>query len=315
MNAAMQDGMRPGMGDMRRKILVRIARHDQPVRQNSGGRKRRSGGKLQALRSRPMLKRMRDLLEGSSLANQPLDPTEAARRAMRPQLRQRFYEQVLVEGGAGEFRVTLDGRVVNTPARRPLTVSAPALAEGLAAEWEAQRDLIDPSKMPLTRLANTIIDGVVRSLAEVAAEVASYLACDLVLYRAGHPQGLVERQASAWDPVLDWSQTALGARFKVTHGMIHVAQSPRALRAARIAIPHDPWQLGAMHAITTLTGSALIALAFAGKGMSLAQAWSAAHVDEDWNMEQWGYDELALERRACRLAEMQAAAEVLRAFW
>jgi len=262
-----------------------------------------------------MLKRMRDLLEGSSLANQPLDPTEAARRAMRPQLRQRFYEQVLVEGGAGEFRVTLDGRVVNTPARRPLTVSAPALAEGLAAEWKAQRDLIDPSRMPLTRLANTIIDGVVRSLAEVAADVANYLACDLVLYRAGHPQGLVERQAAAWDPVLGWSRMALGARFEVTYGMVHVAQSLQALRVMRNAIPDDPWQLGAIHAITTLTGSALIALAFAGKGVSLAQAWSAAHVDEDWNMEQWGYDELALERRARRFAEMQAAAEVLRAYW
>jgi chaperone required for assembly of F1-ATPase len=97
--------------------------------------------------------------------------------------------------------------------------------------------------------------------------------------------------------------------------MIHVAQSPQALRVMRNAIPDDPWQLGAIHAITTLTGSAFIALAFAGKGMSLAQAWSAAHVDEDWNMEQWGYDELALERRARRFAEMQAAAEVLRAYW
>jgi chaperone required for assembly of F1-ATPase len=258
---------------------------------------------------------MRDLLEGASPASQPLDPTEAARRAMRPQLRQRFYDQVLVEGGAGEFRVTLDGRVVNTPARRPLTVSARALAEALAAEWKAQRDLIDPSKMPLTRLANTIIDGVVRSLPEVAAEVANYLSCDLVLYRAGHPQGLVERQAAAWDPVLDWSRTVLGARFKVTHEMIHVAQSPQALRTTRNAIPGDPWQLGAIYAITTLTGSALIALAFAGKGISLAQAWSAAHVDEDWNMEQWGYDEVALECRACRFAEIQAAAEVLRACW
>jgi chaperone required for assembly of F1-ATPase len=101
----------------------------------------------------------------------------------------------------------------------------------------------------------------------------------------------------------------------VAHEMTHVAQSPQTLHAVRNAIPHDPWQLGAVHAITTLTGSALIALAFAGRAMSLAQAWSAAHVDEDWNMEQWGRDALAMERRACRFAEMQAAGEVLRAFW
>ena len=261
-----------------------------------------------------MLRRMRDLLEGAFLPNQPPDATDAARRAMRPQLRRRVYRQVTVETGAGEFRVALDGRVAQTPGRRPLAAPKQALAAALAAEWEAQRDVIDPSSMPLSRLANTIIDGVDRSLPQVAAQVESYLGCDLVLYRAGHPQGLVERQAAAWDPVLDWSQAALGARLRVAHEMTHVAQSPQALHAARNAIPRDPWQLGAVHAITTLTGSALIALALASRAMSLAQAWSAAHVDEDWNMEQWGRDELAMERRACRFVEMQAAAEVLRAF-
>jgi chaperone required for assembly of F1-ATPase len=61
----------------------------------------------------------------------------------------------------------------------------------------------------------------------------------------------------------------------------------------------------------TLTGSALIALALARGVLTLEQGWSAAHVDEDWNMEQWGRDELALERRTARLAEALAAAMVL----
>jgi chaperone required for assembly of F1-ATPase len=209
--------------------------------------------------------------------------------------------------------VTLDGRAVKTPARRLLTAPARALAEALAAEWVAQCGVVDPSKMPLTRLANTIIDGVAHSLSEVAAEVEKYLASDLVLYRADRPQGLVERQAAAWDSVLAWARESLGADFQPGQGMIHITQSPQALCAARAAIPCDPWRLGALHAITTLTGSALIALAFAGTAMSLAQAWSAAHVDQDWNMELWGHDKLALERRAYRFAEMQAAAQVLRA--
>jgi chaperone required for assembly of F1-ATPase len=255
---------------------------------------------------------MRDLLEGV-FASQPLDPTQAARRAMRPQLRRRFYERALIEMSEGELRVALDGRAVKTPARRPLTAPTRALAEALAAEWAAQRNVIDPSKMPLTRLANIIIDGVAHSRSEVAAEVEKYLACDLVFYRADRPEGLVERQAATWDPVLDWAQASWGARFAPVQGMIHVTQSPQALCAARAAIPRDPWRLGALHAITTLTGSALIALALAGGAMSLAQAWSAAHVDEDWNMELWGHDELALEHRAFRFAEMQAAAEVLQA--
>ena len=253
---------------------------------------------------------MRDLIE-SLFDSDPLDPMEAARRATHPRLRRRFYELATVENDTDEFRVTLDGRAVRTPAGRPLVAPTCTLAEALAAEWAAQRDVIDPAKMPLTRLANTILDGVTHSCPQVVAEVEKYLACDLVFYRAERPQGLVERQAAAWDLVLAWANTSLGARFEPVQGMMHVAQSAEALAATRDAIPRDPWRLGALHAITTLTGSALIALAFVGGAMSLEQAWSAAHVDEDWNMEQWGRDELALEQRAYRFAEMQAAAAVL----
>jgi len=258
-----------------------------------------------------MLRAMRELIE-SMFASEPLDPNEAARRGMRTQLHRRFYDRVGVDRRDGEFRVTLDGRGARTPAGRPLAAPSDSLAEAIAAEWAAQRDVIDPSKMPLTRLANTIIDGMARSRAAVAAEIEKYLACDLVFYRAESPSGLLERQATAWDRVLGWAHASLGARFETARGMVHVAQSPEALNAARQAIPCDPWRLGAVHAMTTLTGSALLALAFAADAISLDQAWSAAHVDEDWNMEQWGRDELALDRRAHRFTEMQAAAQVLR---
>jgi chaperone required for assembly of F1-ATPase len=185
------------------------------------------------------------------------------------------------------------------------------LAQALAAEWEAQRDVIDPARMPLTRLANSIIDGVVEVPGPVAAEVERYLACDLVFYRAPGPAGLVARQSAAWDPVLAWACDALGARFVLAEGIVFVAQPAPALAAADEAIPRDPWRLGAVHSVTTLTGSALIALALARGVLSVDVAWAAAHVDEDWNTDFWGRDELALERRASRFAEMQAAATVL----
>jgi chaperone required for assembly of F1-ATPase len=253
---------------------------------------------------------MRDLFEGI-FESEPSDPTEVARREMRPKLRQRFYTRAEVAGEGGEFAIVLDGRPVKTPARRPLAVPNSALAQALAAEWEAQRDVIDPARMPLTRLANTIIDGVVEAPAAVAAEVERYLACDLVCYRAPGPAGLVARQAAAWDPVLAWARDALGARFALAEGIVFIAQSPDALAAAGAVIPRAPWPLGALHSVTTLTGSALIALAFMRGALSLDAAWSAAHVDEDWNMDLWGRDALALERRAARFAEMQAAATVL----
>ena len=134
---------------------------------------------------------------------------------------------------------------------------------------------------------------------------------DLVFYRASGPEQLRERQAQHWDPILAWAREALGAQFKPAEGVVHIAQPPAALAAATAAIPTDPWRLGAIHAVTTLTGSALIALALARGALSADAAWQAAHVDEDWNMEQWGRDEMALKRRAFRLAEFQAAAMVL----
>ena len=254
---------------------------------------------------------MRDLFE-EIFANQPLDPTEAARRGMRPHLRRRFYARAEVAEGEDGFAVLLDGRPVKTPARRTLAAPTRALAEALAAEWEAQRDVVDPAKMPLTRLANSIIDGVADTPAAVAAEAEKYLASDLVCYRAEGPDGLVARQAGAWDPVIAWAREALGARFVVGEGMVFVVQPEAALAAARAALPRDPWRLGAFHAVTTLTGSALIALAVLNGRLGVEDAWRAAHIDEDWNMDFWGRDELALERRAARYAEMRAACLVLR---
>ncbi len=235
----------------------------------------------------------------------------AARRGARPALRKRLYDKAASVATAGGHAVRLDGKPVRTPAGGVLAAPSAALGEALAAEWDAQPDAIDPAKMPLTRLANAIIDGVAERPAPVAAEVEKYLASDLVCYRAGTPRGLSERQARHWNPILDWAREALNADFALGEGVVHVAQPQATLAAARAAIPSDPWRLGAVHAATTLTGSALIALALANGRLTVDEAWQAAHVDEDWNMEQWGRDEAALERRAFRFAEAQAAAKVL----
>ena len=254
---------------------------------------------------------MRDLFEDLS-AEKSADPMEAARRGMRPALRRRFYQAATVDDADGAGQVLLDGKPVRTPARRVLAAPTAPLAQAIAAEWAVQQEFIDPAKMPLTRLANTIIDGVADARDAVADEVAKYLGSDLVFYRADTPHKLVERQSRHWDPLIAWARDALGARFILSEGVMHVAQSEDALAAARNAIPHDPWRLGATHAMTTLTGSALIALALAHGVVTTAQAWDAAHVDEDWNLAQWGQDELVLDRRRFRFAEMEAAAEVLR---
>ena len=146
---------------------------------------------------------MRDIFE-DIFENEPIDPVKAARSHLRRPLRRRFYDEVSIAEGEGGHRLLLDGRPVKTPARRTLAAPTPALAEALAAEWRGQRDHVDPAKMPLTRLANSIIDGVADAPDAVAAEVEKYLASDLVFYRAGNSETLVARQSRAWDPLIDW---------------------------------------------------------------------------------------------------------------
>ncbi len=254
---------------------------------------------------------MRELIE-EGMGRSPLDPGEALRRSVRRELPKRFYKAVTVEEGPEGFAILLDGRTVKTPAGKPLAAPSRAIAETIAAEWQAQGEIIDPAKMPATTLANSIIDGVTPRKNEVAADVAKFFASDLLFYRAEGPAGLIQRQAEHWDPVLAWATDALGARFILAEGVMPVTQPESALSAARQAIPDEPWVVGALQVVTALTGSALLALALAHGVRSADEVWTAAHVEEDWNAEKWGGDELALERRAARRAEFDAAALVVR---
>jgi chaperone required for assembly of F1-ATPase len=93
---------------------------------------------------------------------------------------------------------------------------------------------------------------------------------------------------------------------------MHVTQPAEAIAAIRKAIPTQPWRLGALASITSLTGSALLALALADGALDADAVWAAAHADEDWQTSQWGSDPLELGRRDYRRAEFDAATTVLR---
>src|SRR6202045_3571285 len=241
----------------------------------------------------------------------PLDPEEAVRGATRGPRRKRFYAHAGVVESPGGFAITLDEKPVRTPSGRPLVAPTREIADAIVAEWEAQVDTIDPLTMPMTRFANSVVDAVVDRVDAVTEDVAKYLGSDLLFYRAGHPEALVAREAAHWDPVLFWAADALGAHFILAEGIVHVRQPDTAIAAARAALPSDPWSIAALHVITTLTGSALLALALLHGVLDQEQAWAAAHVDEDWNREKWGADEEVAARRAARLVEFQAAASIL----
>jgi chaperone required for assembly of F1-ATPase len=234
-------------------------------------------------------------------------------------LPKRFYEAVTVaepapsrSGSASAWSILLDGKTVRTPAKAVLAVPTRALALAIAEEWKAQGERIDPSTMPLTRLVNSAIDGVRGREIEVRDDIVKYAASDLLCYRAREPDGLTRRQAELWDPVLAWSRDALAADFVVADGLMPVTQ-PGAAKAAvaRQLIDDDAFTLAAMHVITTLTGSALLALAHSRGHLDAEAAWAAAHVDEDWQIAKWGEDAEAAARRQRRWQEMQAASRLL----
>jgi chaperone required for assembly of F1-ATPase len=254
---------------------------------------------------------MRELFDdiaGQSEAN----PMEAARRSSRAVQRKRFYADAGVGEADGGYTVTLDGKPIKTPSGRTVIVPARALAEMIAAEWNAQGEFIEPLTMPLTRFANSVVQGVVDQAEAVRDDVAKYFASDLLFYRAGHPEGLVAREATHWDPVLFWARDALGAHFMLAEGVMHVRQPDAAIAAARGALPGDPWMIAALHVITGLTGSALLALALFHGVINPDQVWAAAHVDEDWNVEKWGVDDEVAARKAAKLVDFNAVAAALK---
>ncbi len=253
---------------------------------------------------------MRDLFEPQD-AGDP-DPVRKAQRLSKPALPSRFYETVASRPEGADPLLLLDSRPVRTPGGRLFAVPTEDLARALAAEWAAQITHINPATMPLTRLVNAAIDGVENAMAPTRDAILAYGRSDLLCYRANEPERLAARQSELWDPVLDWARTRHGIRLVLSSGVMPVAQDDGALAALSGAMPHGPaLLLAALHSATTLSGSALLALALHDRLLTADAAWTAAHVDEDWNMELWGRDEEALERRLWRRAEFDAAAQVI----
>ncbi len=249
---------------------------------------------------------------GAAGQRQP-DPVAAAQKAMRNALPSRFYEAAAVLERDGLFHVALDGRTARTPARNPLAVSSQAVAEALAAEWQAQVERIDPAKMPLTRLVNSALDGVADQHEAVRAEIVRYAGSDALCYRAGEPEALVARQDDLWNPILRETETALGARFMLAQGVMFAQQPQTTLDAvaARVTKIPAPVALAGAHNVMTLTGSTILMLALADGRRSPDAIWAAAHCDEDYQIAIWGQDEEAADRRVIRRAEFDAAALLL----
>jgi chaperone required for assembly of F1-ATPase len=224
----------------------------------------------------------------------------------------RFYRDVDTGGEQGEIQVLLDGSPVRTPAKNLLILPTQALGDAIAAEWLGQAETVDPAAMGLTRLANSALDTVRRDRDHTITEIARFTATDLVCYRASDPDDLAARQNEAWQPLVDWVATEFRAELAVTDGLLPVAQSNTCLSALQGAIEaFDDFPLTGLHAATAACGSVVLGLALGHGRIDGATAWEYSLIDESFQIERWGEEDDATERRAALRRDISSAAEFL----
>lgn len=224
----------------------------------------------------------------------------------------RFYKQADVAEVDGGFAVHLDGRPVKTPAARKLAVPFRALAEAMVAEWQEQGEEIKPKSMPMTQLASTALDRVGPERATILEQLARFADTDLLCYRADFPPALAERQTAQWQPLLDWLAEVAGARLTVTTGIMAVPQPAEAVAAlvARLET-YDDWRLCAAQAACAASGSLVLALALVEGRLSGQQTYEVSQLDETFQIERWGEDAEAADRRAALQRDIVAAERLL----
>ena len=204
----------------------------------------------------------------------------------------RFWKATAAVETEGGYKIELDGRPVKTPAKTLLVVPTAEMAAAVASEWDAQKDLIDPLTMPVTRGANAALDKVAIQRDEVIEMLAAYGDTDLLCYRAAGPEELITRQAVEWDPLLAWARKTYGVIMKTGEGVMHIAQDPRNLvRFTAELSKMTPFQIAAAHDLISLSGSMVIALAVIEKHLKVERGWAVSRIDEEWQFEKWGEDE------------------------
>ena len=225
----------------------------------------------------------------------------------------RFYKAVTSVAVDGGFAIQLDERPVKTPARNPLHLPTLALAEAIAAEWTAQEDEIDPATMPLTALAQGTLDQVAGERERIVGRITAFADSDMLYYRAAdNQQALAEYQKERWDPLLDWARQRYDVSFTVTQGIKHQSQPPETVkRLSDVVKTQDDFALAAMLSMVGLTGSLIAVLALVEGAYDAETLWPLVNLEELWQEQRWGRDDLAVVTRGIKQAEFNAAIQFL----
>jgi chaperone required for assembly of F1-ATPase len=229
----------------------------------------------------------------------------------------RFWDEVSLAEDEGEFRVLLDGKAMHLPNGGVLRVGPPALAAAIAEEWReaggrkgGEMSYLDT---PLTRVAGTARERIARDPAPTADAIARYGETDLLCYRAEIPRELADRQARLWQPWLDWAALTFDAPLRVTSGVIPVKQHRDSVSALRRVVGgYDPYMLAGLGIAVPSLGSLILGLALAEGRLDAAEAHALGALEELFQLEQWGEDEEAAQRRANVAADIALAARFMR---
>lgn len=224
----------------------------------------------------------------------------------------RFWKQAGTVPQDGGWGIALDARPVRTPARAPLVVESPALAEAIAEEWNAVGEDIDPARMPLTGIANAAIDIAGADPAAFAEPIAAYAESELFCYREDRDPALQAEQIAVWNPLLAWAEQRYGVEFTLAQGVLPIDQPGPTIAAMRSAVlSHDPIRLAPLTLLVTIGGSLVAGLALIEKAFTAAELWEAVSLDELYQERRWGADSEAQKTRALREAEWHNAARFL----
>ena len=224
----------------------------------------------------------------------------------------RRYKTVEVADVADGFAITLDAKPMRTPAGHPFVAPTRTLADAVAEEWRAQGETVQPRTMPMTQFVATALDRVPLDRERIVGDLAAFAETDLLCHRAADSEWLLKRQAEQWQPLLDWAKTVLGARFTLASGIMPVDQPPETLAAIRRRVAAlDDFNLVAMQSLAGSTGSIMLAFAVAEGRLSAEDAHRLSRLDEDYQIERWGEDYEAADRRVAVHADMREAERLL----
>uniref|UniRef100_A0A7S3K311 ATP synthase mitochondrial F1 complex assembly factor 2 n=1 Tax=Aureoumbra lagunensis TaxID=44058 RepID=A0A7S3K311_9STRA len=236
-----------------------------------------------------------------------------------PHAVKKFYKRVSIKEMEKGYGIELDGRLLKTPGRNNIKIPSKSLGLGIAAEWDSQNEFIVPSAMPLMSLTATAIDQVLVEKDFVLDNICKYLNTDTACFLASEADEprLHQLQLQYFIPLLDWFEMTYHLRLKPGFGILHKPstnslQDMHSLQSQLQSWSH--WDLAALQCVTQECKSLVIALAFLHNYIDTKYAQTAARLEENAQIDRWGFVEGAHDYDVTRIQFRLASASLFSDF-